>query len=222
MKKLEKKEFFVIGLGRFGYSVVQTLIKEGRTVSVIDIDAKKVDKVKDDVKYAAICDSTDVEILKENGVMNADHIIVAMGDDVEACLMTVAALKEIGVSNITVKANSDKMAKILKALGVEDIVMPEKDFGKYTALRVMHSLIKDFSIIDEHLSMVQIDIQNEELLGIPLSTLNLREKFNINIVAIKRDNISFIPKAEDILRQDDIIVVIGANEDITNFEISAK
>ena len=213
-----KKEFGVIGLGSFGSSVVETFSKYNVSLIVLDKDEEKIQKIANKVDFACVIDTTDEEALVNSGIKNVDHVIVGIGDDVEGCIMTVMALKNIGIENITVKAGNDKLTTVLKSLGVEDIVRPEKESGVMVAKRKMHRLVSDFVCMDDNHSLVQIKINKEKLFNKPLMELEFRNKFNLNIVAIRKESGLVIPNANTILQKDDILYLIGEDSSIYEFE----
>ncbi len=215
-----KKTFAVIGLGRFGQSVIQGLLETKATVMAFDQDENKVAKFADYVSYSAVIDSTDEDQLREAGINNADHVVVAIGSDSQASIMTVALLTEMGIKNITVKANGSNLEKIYRRLGVNDIVLPERDTGYRTALRIARDSnnVKDYIDIGSDLAIVRICIINGKLIGIPLSTLNLRARFNINIIAIKRGENFFVPSADDTIKINDELLIISKENELSIFE----
>lgn len=215
-----KKTFAVIGLGRFGQSVVRGLLEAKATVMVFDCEPEKVAKFADYVSYSAVLDTSDEEALAESGINNADHVIVAIGSDSQASIVTIALLTEMGIKNITVKSNSPNLEKIYRRLGVEDIISPERDSGYRTALRLTHDsgIIKDYIDIGSKLAMVRLSIINPKLLNESLANLNLRSKFEINIIAIHRKEDYFIPGASDVIYQEDELLIIGKEGELNNFE----
>lgn len=215
-----KKNFAVIGLGRFGQSVVRGLLESKATVMVFDSQADKVTKFADYVSYSAVLDASDEESLAASGINNADHVIVAIGSDSQASIMAVALLTEMGIKNITVKSNSPNLEKIYRRLGVEDIISPERDSGYRTALRLTHDsgIIKDYIDIGSNLAMVRLSVVNPKLLSESLDKLNLRSKFDINIIAIRRKEDYFIPSADDVIYQEDELLIIGNEGELNNFE----
>ena len=213
-----KKEFAVVGLGSFGMSVVETFLKYNVGLMVLDMDEEKIQKIANKVDYACCVDTTDEDALTNTGIKNVYHVIVGIGDDVEGCIMTVMALKNIGIESITVKSGNDKLTTVLKSLGIEDIVRPEKEAGVMVAKRNMHRLVSDFVSMDEGHSLVQIKIDKEKLFNRPLVELEFRNKFNLNIVAIKKKNEFVIPNASTILNKGDVLYLIGEDKSIYEFE----
>lgn len=213
-----KREFAVIGLGRFGGSICEGLSMEGMQVLAIDRDEDRVNEYKNIASYAVIADSTDEAVLKELGINNIDHVIVAIGDDIQASILTTVILSELGVNRITVKAKSDYHGKILKKIGAHQVVHPERDMGRRIAHSIISNNILDYlELSDEH-SIVEVKV-GKKMSGKSLIDLDIRAKYGCNVVAIKRGNeMNVSPSAEEMLQADDILIVIGADTDISLFE----
>jgi len=213
-----KKEFVVIGLGRFGGSIVRSLAEQGMEVMAIDMDEDKVNEFSTTASHAVVADSTDESVLKSLGIRNFDHVIVAIGDNIQSSILTTIMLKEIGVKKITVKAQNDYHEKVLRKIGANQVVHPERDMGRRIAHNIVSNNVLDYlELSDEH-SIVEL-VANEKLSGNSLIDLDIRAKYGINIVAIKRDrDIIVSPQAEEEIQEGDILIVIGADSDINRFE----
>jgi trk system potassium uptake protein len=213
-----KKEFVVIGLGRFGGSIVRSLADQGMEVMAIDMDEDKVNEFSSTASHAVVGDSTDESVLKSLGIRNFDHVIVAIGDNIQSSILTTIMLKEIGVKKITVKAQNDYHEKVLRKIGANQVVHPERDMGRRIAHNIVSNNVLDYlELSDEH-SIVEL-VANEKLSGNSLIDLDIRAKYGINIVAIKRDrDIIVSPQAEEEIQEGDILIVIGADTDINRFE----
>lgn len=213
-----KREYAVIGLGRFGGSICKELSKEGMEVLAIDIDENKVNEFKNIAAHAVIADTTDEAALKELGIKNIDHVIIAIGDNIQASILTTVILTDLGVKKITVKAQNDYHEKILNKLGANHVVHPERDMGR----RIAHSLISNnildyLELSDEH-SIVEVKA-GKKMIDKTLIDLNIRAKYGCNVVAIKRGkDINVSPSADYALKENDILIVIGADKDISKFE----
>ncbi|MBS4172358.1 TrkA family potassium uptake protein [Bacillus sp. FJAT-49736] len=213
-----KKEFVVIGLGRFGGSICKTLIEQGMEVLVIDQDEARIDEFASIATHAVIADSTDETVLKSLGIRNFDHVIVAIGADIQASILTTLILKEMGVKRVTVKAQNDYHAKVLRKIGADSVVHPERDMGKRIAHNIVSNSILDYIELSEKYSIVEI-ASNQLLAGNSIIDLNIRAKYGITIVAIRRgSSIIVSPQARDVIEKEDILIVIGVVEDITRFE----
>ncbi|MCX8001167.1 MAG: TrkA family potassium uptake protein [Anoxybacillus mongoliensis] len=215
---MKKKEFAVIGLGRFGGSVCRTLSEQGMEVLAIDVDEEKVNEYASIASQAVVADSTDENVLKSLGIRNFDHVIVAIGDNIQASILTTLILKELGVEKITVKATNDYHEKVLKKIGADHIVHPERDMGERIANNMISNNVLDYLELSDRHSIVEI-VANERLHGHSLLELDIRAKYGINIVAIKRNNdIIVSPLASEMIYEGDILIVIGADQDIDRFE----
>jgi trk system potassium uptake protein len=180
---LKKKEFAVIGLGRFGGSMVQALSDEGVEVLAIDNDEDKVNQFANIASHAIVGDTTDEAVLKSIGIRNFDHFIVAIGDNIQASILTTLILKELGVKHITVKATNDYHEKVLSRIGADQVVHAERDMGRSIAHNIVSNNVLDYlELSDEH-SIVEI-VASRRLDGNTLIDLDIRAKYGINIVAL--------------------------------------
>ncbi|RLQ95918.1 potassium channel family protein [Falsibacillus albus] len=217
-----KKEFVVIGLGRFGGSICRALSDQDMEVMAIDKDEDRVNEYATIASHAVVADTTDEATLKSLGIRNFDHVIVAIGDDIQSSILTTLMLKEIGVNNITVKAQNDYHEKVLRKIGADHVVHPERDMGKRIAHNIISNSVLDYlELSDEH-SIVEIAANNHLLSGKSLIDLDVRARYGLNIVAIKRGNdIIVSPQANEVIHHEDILIVIGADTDINRFEKKA-
>ncbi|MDF1506758.1 TrkA family potassium uptake protein [Robertmurraya sp. DFI.2.37] len=213
-----KKEFAVIGLGRFGGSIVRELAEQGMEVMAIDTKEERVNEFSMIASHAVMGDTTDESVLKGLGIRNFDHVIVAIGDNIQASILTTLMLKELGVKHITVKAQNDYHEKVLLKIGADTVVHPERDMGKRIAHKMVSNSVLDYlELSDEH-SIVEI-VAGGAMIGHTILELDIRAKYGINIVAIKRGNdINVSPQANEVILQNDILIVIGADSDISRFE----
>ncbi|MBO9130341.1 TrkA family potassium uptake protein [Bacillus sp. 165] len=215
---MKKKEFAVIGLGRFGGSICRELSQLGMEVMAIDVDEDRVNEFSSIASHAVIADSTDEMVLKSLGIRNFDHVVVAIGDNIQASILTALILKELGVQNITVKAQNDYHEKVLRKIGADQIVHPERDMGKRIANNIASSNVLDYLELSDDHSIVEIKA-NEKLNSQSLQQLDIRAKFGLNIVAIKRNKeINVSPKATEAIRTGDILIVIGGDADVARFQ----
>lgn len=215
---MDKKQYVVIGLGRFGTSVAETLYNLGNDVLVIDIDEESVQNISNNVTHAIQADATDEVALREVGVRNFDVAIVSVGSDIQASIMATILLKELGIKQVVAKATNAMHAKVLKKIGANKVVFPEKDMG----VRVAHGLV--FSNILEYIELspdysIAEFISPEEWNGKSLQELNIRGEFGINVVAIRRESeVDVTPFPTEVINKDDVIVAIGNVEDLKKLE----
>lgn len=213
-----KREFAVIGLGRFGGSICQELSREGMEVLAIDINEQKINEFKNIASYAVIADATDEQVLKELDIEKIDHVIVAIGDDIQASILTTVILADMGIKRITVKAQNDYHEKILNKIGAHHVVHPESDMGKRLAHSLISSNILDYLELSEDHSMVEVKA-GQFIVGKTLIDLDIRAKYGCNVVGIRRGkDLNVSPNATDNIQRNDVLIVIGADESISRFE----
>ncbi|KGX91562.1 potassium transporter Trk [Pontibacillus halophilus JSM 076056 = DSM 19796] len=213
-----KKEYAVVGLGRFGASICQELSREGMEVLAIDIDEDKVNEYKDIASHAVIADSTDESVLKELGIRNIDHVIVAIGDNIQASILTTLMLKELGIKKITVKAQNDYHEKVLNKIGADQVVHPERDMGRRIAHNIISNNVLDYLELSDDHSVVEVKA-GVKMIGQTLVDLDIRARYGCNVVAIKRNkDINVSPIATETILDGDVLIIIGADRDISRFE----
>jgi trk system potassium uptake protein TrkA len=215
------KTFVIIGMGRFGSSVAKTLYEMDFDVMAIDANEEKIQEHIHYVTHAVNADSTDEQALKELGVRNFDVVVVAIGEDIQASILTTLILKELGVKYVVVKAQNERHGKVLYKLGADRVVFPERDMGSRVAHNLVSPNILDFIELAEDYSVAEI-VATNRMIGKDLKDLDIRAKFGVNIMAIKSGpDINIAPKAEDTIKEEDILVVIGHNSDIQRLESQA-
>ncbi|WLR47422.1 TrkA family potassium uptake protein [Halobacillus litoralis] len=213
-----KKTFAVVGLGRFGGSICRELSREGMEVLALDLDENKVNEYREIVSHAVMADSTDELVLKELGFRNIDHVIVAIGDNIQASMLTTLILKEMGIRMITVKAQNDYHEKILNKIGADQVVHPERDMGKRIAHHIISDNILDYIELSDDHSVVEVKA-GRKMSGKNLIDLDIRAQYGCNIVAIKRGkDVIVSPMATEQVNASDILIVIGADKDVNRFE----
>lgn len=214
------KQFIVLGLGRFGSAVATTLVELGHEVLGVDNDEERVNDLKDEITQTVQADITEERVLKELGVKNFDAAIVSIATDLEASILVTMMLKEMGLKYIIAKAQNNLHAKILKKIGVDKVVFPERDMGARIARRLITPNIKDYVELEPNYNIMEIEAL-PEFVDKSLSELDLRNKYGINVLAIKRNNgFNISPRAKDVIKKDDLLIVIGETKIIT--ELAGK
>lgn len=213
MKK-EREQILIIGLGKFGMSVARTLSQYDCDVMAIDESAELVDKVSEFVTHSARVDAGDVDALKELGVSNFDTAIIGVGDDLEASIMIALTLKELKVPYIIAKSRDDVHTKLLTMIGVDKVVQPERDIGIRVAKTLMHKNLIEQMEVGKEYSIVEIETPREWI-GSRLNQLNVRPKYNINILCIEKpDNRIIIPVADYEIEEGDNLMLIAPNKEL--------
>lgn len=208
------KQFVVIGLGRFGSSVATTLSENGYDVLAIDKNADRVQALADQVTHAVETDATDEDALKTLGVRNFDVAVVSIGDDVSANILCTLILKELEVPYVIVKAPDRLHGKVLTKIGADRVVYPERDMGARIAHNLISSNVLDYIEFAPDYGVIEI-IAADKMVGKTLKELELRSRFNVNVMAIKRgEDLHISPGADDKVLEGDRLVVMGKNESL--------
>ena len=213
---MAKKSFAVIGMGRFGQSVVEELIKKEVDVLVIDKDPEVIAKMSKIATHAVTLDTTDAVALKEVGISSIDHVVVAIGEQLQSSILTTLILKDLGVKKITVKVQNADHAKVVLKLGADEIVQPEQQSGKRLASKIVSSNVLDYIDLNESHSFIVV-YATEKIIDSTIINLDVRNKFNINVVAIRRDGDIIIPTPADVIETGDQLLLIGKNTDLDKF-----
>lgn len=212
------KQFAVIGLGRFGISVAKALYNLGHDVLAVDKNEELVNAVSDYVTHAVQADASEEGVLQSLGVKNFDVVVVAIGDDVEASIMVTMMAKDLGVKYIVAKAQNDMHARALYKIGADKVVFPERDMGIRVAHNLISTSIMDYIELSPDYSLMELSVL-PTWADKSLKELDLRGRYGINVIAIRRDEaINVTPKADDVLRKGDVLIVVGATEDINKLE----
>jgi len=217
---IKKKQFVIIGLGRFGSSLGRELVQLGHEVLGIDKDEEAVQDMSGILTYAVSADCTDEEALRSLGVRNFDCGVVAIGDDIQSSILTTILLKDLDVKQVVAKAMTELHGRVLEKIGVDRVVYPERDMG----IRVAHQLVSpnllDYIELSKEYTIAELAVP-QCLDGKSLHDLNPRARFGCSIVAINKPNgIIIAPTATDVLSLRDVMVIIGTNEQIEDFEAS--
>lgn len=211
MKKHTQKEYIVIGLGRFGTSVAKQLEANGCKVLAIDRDEKKIRQIAEYVTLAMCVDVTNEEALKELGGRNFNGAIISIGHGLEAAVLASIWAKEQGIDLVIAKAYDETQGKILTKIGVDEIVHPEKERGVHLANALAFNNLFDAIELTSEYSIADIDILGSWI-GKSLKELNLRKKYGVNVVAIRRGGALVInPDADAPVQKNDIFVLLGLN-----------
>ncbi|MFZ5974277.1 MAG: potassium channel family protein [Bacillota bacterium] len=213
-----KKQVLVIGLGRFGTSLARTLAMLGCEVLAIDNRLENVEHVADEVTQALQMDASDEQAFKQIGAGNFDVAVVSTGADQNASLIVTLMCKEVGIPFVVAKANSELHAKILYKIGADKVVFPERDMGIRVARTLFSQSVLDLIELTDEYSIIEVKAP-AAWVGKSLIKLDLRARFNLNVVAIKtKDNVFIVPQGTDIIREGDIVVLIGSTKSIERVE----
>jgi len=210
-----RKEFVVFGLGKFGLSVAKTLADNGCQVMAVDSEQSKVEEIANEVTYAVCMDVTDADAIHSLGIRNFDGAIVAIGENLEASVLVTIISKEMGIPFVLAKAQTELQAKVLKRVGADKIIFPEKESGIRIANNLVSGNFFDAIELSSKYSMMDLDVP-AEWVGKSLRELNLRATKKINIIGIKqKEEFEITPDPDMPLTEDDVLVVIGRNQTLT-------
>jgi len=211
-----KKSFLIVGLGRLGLAIVEELSKQNVEIMAIDNNEEAVVKASEFIDHCLICDSTSDTALNQLNLENISHAIITIGSNIQATILTTILLKELGVKKISVRIDDDYYEKIMYKIGADEVIFPERIAGIRYANSVLSDSITDYFNITEGYGIIQIRI-NGSFRPITLIELDSRNKYDVNIISIKRNKKVFIPKGSDTINPNDEILVIGTNQKITKF-----
>ena len=207
----------IIGLGRFGYALAETLLKAGKDVLVIDRDENIIKKIRNLTENAFIVEQLDKESLEETGIQNCHTVVVCIGEKIEVSILTTLNVINMGVPKVIAKAISYEQGCVLEKIGA-DVVYPERDMGIRLGNKLLYSNLLDFIQLRDDITISELKV-TAKISGQTISELNIRRKFNLNIIAIERDSITVVEITPDcILNENDFIVVIGNKSNVEKFE----
>ena len=206
------RQFAVLGLGRFGQSLVKTLIENDCDVLCCDKDIEIVNEMAKYGCHALQADVTDVHVLDQFGINNFDVVIVAIGEDMEGSILATMMAKELGAKFVIAKAKNDIQKSILEKVGADRVVLPERDMGVRIANTLITTNIIDYINLSDKFAIVEIQPEKNWVNKSILDS-NVRAKYGLNIVAIKRQNhIIVSPLPSEVIEEKDILVVVGKND----------
>ncbi|WP_312642142.1 TrkA family potassium uptake protein [Hydrogenoanaerobacterium sp.] len=209
--------FGVIGLGRFGYALAETLAASGKEVLVLDNNENKIRQIQEHVGQAFVTPILDKPTLEEAGIQNCETVVVCIGEQIEASILTALNVIELGVPRVIAKAISAEHGKVLRKIGAE-VVYPEKDMAVRLAGKLSTTRALDYIELNGDFSISEIKL-TDKFDGITVMQANLRKNFGINIIAIIKGSKTTVDITPDIvLNENDVVVVVGRNESIAGFE----
>lgn len=222
-------KYAVIGLGQFGTAIARKLSERGAEVFAIDNDEAHIEAIKDDVAYAVTLDSTDKKALCTQGLTEMDGVVVAIGENFEALMLTVVYLQEINVSRIIARASSVQQRMILEKLGVDEILSPEDEVGTVVAERLINPSILSFLQLPDNYEIVEIKAPTK-VIGRRLDQIGLRDKYKLTVITIKREfevnkkgeivkeqHVLGVPASDCLIEESDTLMIFGMVGDIEKF-----
>ena len=221
---MKRRQFGVIGLGRFGSAMAMTLTELGHDVIGVDGDEARVQQLADVITHALQLDATDEKALRAAGVQDVDVAVVSIGENIESSLLVVMQLRELGIATIVAKAVTPLHGRILEKLGVSRVIFPEREM----AIRIAHSLVMpnviDYIELSRDFSIVEVPAP-DAFVGRTLKQLELRPRLGLTLIAIKRQSedsgavvTNIAPAANETIRRGDIMALLGSNERLNQLD----
>ncbi|RST99621.1 potassium transporter Trk [Vagococcus vulneris] len=209
-----RKSFAVIGLGRFGGSVCRTLIESDQEVLAIDSSEDQVNEFMNIATHAVVANAQDEATLRSLGLRNFDHVIIAIGEDIQASILVTLMAKEMGVPRITAKAQNEYHARVLDKIGADYVVHPERDMGIRVGHKLTSNNMLDFIELSEDYSLAEVMVTNKRFFDKTIEEINFRQNYNLTIVAVRRGKKDLIvsPPADQIILKNDVLLVVGDNK----------
>ena len=214
----KKKTYAVFGLGRYGIAVARELVDNGVEVIAVDSDEKIVNAAADELPICKCADITDPDVIRQLGISNVDVVIIAMANNLEASVMAVTLCKEIGVKTVIAKCANEMHQKILTRVGADKVVFPENESGIRLAKNLLSSGFVDMVSLAKNVSMIELDVKSDWIHK-NLVELNLRKKYSINVVAIRKgESVSVDIDPYTPLKSEDKLIVIANPEKLAKLK----
>jgi trk system potassium uptake protein TrkA len=221
---LKRKQFGVIGLGRFGSAMAMTLTELGHDVIGVDGDEGRVQQLADVITHALQIDATDEKALRAAGIQDVDVAVVSIGENIESSLLVVMQLRELEIETIVAKAVTPLHGRILEKLGVSRVIFPEREM----AIRIAHSLVMpnviDYIELSRDFSIVEVPAP-DAFVSRTLKQLELRPRLGLTLIAIKRQadagggvTTNIAPSADETIRSGDVLALLGSNERLNQLD----
>ncbi len=220
-------KYAVVGLGEFGRSAALGLAKKGAEVIAVDISMERINQVKDEVALAVRLDASHEHALRSHGLREVDVLIAAIGDNFEAQVLLVVHAKQEGIPRIIARATTPDHIRVLKAVGADDVFNPEEEAARWMVQRLLITSISNYFELAEGFSVVEVTAP-ASIVGKTLEELNLRRRFRINLVAVKKmgsgpggeqalKTFNPVPAPDQVIQEGDVLALVGSVLDLANF-----
>lgn len=214
------KRVVVVGLGIFGFNIAKDLYESGMEVIAIDKNKEVIQKIKDFSTKAILADATDMELLQTIGIHEDDVVIISFGEDLAASTLLTLHLKELKVKEIIVKAPNEDHKRILQKVGATEVIIPEREMASKVAKSLISPNVLDYIPLSQDYTICEIAAPSS-FLGKSIGELQLRKKYHIGVIAsrdVLTDQVQMIPAADFVIKDSDILVVIGKEKDIQKIQ----
>ena len=217
-KNNQKKQYIVVGLGRFGSAIAETLCEAGEEVLGVDMDMDLVEDMSSRITHAVQMDAMDRNALMALGVQDFDVAFVTMGSDIRASGMITLLMKELGVKRVIAKAHDDFHGRMLEKLGADKVLFPERDMGRRIAHNLVSGNIIDYLELSPDYSMAEVR-PKREWVGKALKDLALRSRVGMNVIAIRNgEELNAMPQPDTVIRENDVLLVVASEETLSTMD----
>src|SRR4030042_909761 len=210
------KRIVVIGLGIFGFNIAKDLYENGMEVIAIDKNKEIIQKIRDFSTKAILADGTDKEVMESIGIQPEDVVIISFGEDLAASTLITLHLREMKVRNIIVKAPNEDHKRVLEKIGATEVIIPEREMADKVAKSIISPNILDYIPLSEDYTVSEI-VPPASFTGKTIGEIHLRSKYHIEVIAVREtlpERLTMVPRAEFVIKDSDVLVVIGKGEDI--------
>jgi len=210
------KRVVVVGLGIFGFNIAKDLYENGIEVIAIDKNKEIIQKIKDFSTKAILADGTDKEVIESIGIQGDDIVIISFGEDLAASTLITLHLKEMKIKNIIVKAPNEDHKRVLERVGATQVIIPEREMADKVAKGIISPNVLDYIPLSEDYTISEV-VPPASFMGKTIGELHLRTKYHVEVIAVREmlpDRVRMVPKADFVIKDSDVLVVIGKEEDI--------
>jgi len=226
---MQGNKFAVIGVGRYGSTIARRMSMKGAEVFCFDMDEEKIDNIKDEVFFAMVLDTTDDKALISQNITDVDAVVVAIGENFEATILTCAHLLDLGVRRVIARAHGPQQKMILEKIGVKEILLPEDEVAYVIAERLLNPSILSFLQLPDDYEIAEIKAPRN-IANRTISDIELRNKYHLTLISIKREfdekdgkelvkenHILGVPNSETVVYDSDTLIVFGTSKDVARF-----
>ncbi|QTM99038.1 potassium transporter Trk [Sediminibacillus dalangtanensis] len=218
--KPSRKEFAIIGLGRFGGTLCKELAESDIDVLAIDKSPERIQEYASIASHVVVMDAVDEQSLQSVGISNFDCAVISFGEDIQSSILASLLLKEMGMKKVWVKARNESHQKVLEKIGVDKIINPEQDMAKRIAHHIVSDQIVDYIELSKRHSMMEV-IATKNMVGKAIGNLDITRKYFCRTIAIKKDEETLVmePSLDTKIEHGDILIIMGENERLNRLEV---
>ena len=226
---MQGTKFLVIGVGKYGREIARKLADKGAEVYAFDNDEQKIDLIKDEIALGVTLDATNIKVLQSQNVTDVDAVVVSIGENFEATILTCVQLMELGVERIIARASGPQQIKILKKIGVTEILAPEDEVADAVAERLLNPSLVRFLQLPDNYEIAEVKVP-KAIADRTIDDIGLRNKYQLTLVTIKRmfeeikkgekvieEHVLGVPNSDTIVKETDTLVVFGTIKDVQRF-----